>query len=66
MSQERSQQPPNSDAFRGNLLTNGEAVGPSRIASSSSVNGKRGIRRMRRGISNMMMTGNPIAAMRYR
>ena len=47
-------------------LTNGEAVGPSRIASSSLVNGKRGIRKIRRGTSNMIMTGNPIAAMRRR
>jgi len=46
-------------------LTNGEAVGPSRIASSSLVNGKRGIRKIRRGISNMIMIGNPIAAIRH-
>jgi hypothetical protein len=43
-------------------LTKGEAVGPSRIASSSSVKGMRGTRSVRRGISNMIITGNPIAA----
>jgi hypothetical protein len=43
-------------------LTNGEAVGPSRIANSSSVNGSRGIKKIRRGISSKIITGNPIAA----
>lgn len=43
-------------------LTNGEAVGASRMESSSLVNGNRGIRRALRGRSNIMMTGNPIAA----
>jgi hypothetical protein len=43
-------------------LTNGEAVGPSSIASSSLVKGRRGIISMRTGMSNIIITGNPIAA----
>jgi hypothetical protein len=43
-------------------LTKGDAVGPSRIASSSLVNGNLGTMKMRRGRRSMMTTGNPIAA----
>ncbi len=43
-------------------LTKGDAVGPSRIASSSLVNGNLGMMKVRRGRRSMMITGNPIAA----
>jgi hypothetical protein len=46
-------------------LTNGEAVGPSRIASSSGVKGRRGITYIRTGTSRKMTSGNPIAAVSY-
>lgn len=44
------------------VLTNGEAAGPSRIASSSRVNDILGITNVLRGSNSMMITGNPIAA----
>lgn len=43
-------------------LTNGDAAGPSRIASSSFVNGNRGIRCVRTGSRSIIITGNPMAA----
>ena len=43
-------------------LTNGDAVGPSSIASSSIVKGIRGMRYIRTGIKSMIITGKPIAA----
>ena len=46
----------------GIALTKGDAVGPSRMASSSSVNGSRGTRYVLSGTSSRIMTGNPIAA----
>ena len=45
-----------------NELTNGDAAGPSRTASSSSVNGSFGMIIERKGMSSEMTTGNPIAA----
>ena len=47
---------------RGKGLTKGDAVGPSRMASSSSVKGSRGTTSTRSGTRAMMMSGNPIAA----
>jgi hypothetical protein len=44
------------------LLTKADAVGPSRISNSSFVKDMRGIKSVRIGKSNMMRTGNPIAA----
>lgn len=49
----------------GTLLTNGDAVGPSKIATSSEENGMRGIMNTRMGIKSMIMTGNPMAAINY-
>ena len=46
------------------ILTKGDAVGPSRIASSSSVNGSRGMTTARNGMRSIMMMGNPMAAVR--
>lgn len=45
-----------------NKLTKGDAVGPSRIANSSSVNGSFGMIIVRKGMSSEMTIGNPIAA----
>ena len=45
-----------------NKLTKGDAVGPSRVANSSPVNGSFGMIIARRGMSNEMTIGNPIAA----
>ena len=50
------------DMEDGIALTKGDAVGPSRMASSSSVNGSRGTRYVLSGTSSRIMTGNPIAA----
>ena len=44
--------------------TNGEAVGPSRIANSSSVKGSRGTKYVRTGTKSMITRGKPIAAIR--
>ena len=49
-------------SWNGKKLTNDDAVGPSRIASSSLVNGRRGMTKIRRGMSNIIITGNPMAA----
>ena len=43
-------------------LTKGDAVGLSRMPNSSAENGKRETTRVRSGINNRMMTGNPTAA----
>ena len=43
-------------------LTKGDAVGRSRMPSSSGENGIRGMTNVRNGINNRMMTGNPTAA----
>ena len=43
-------------------LTNGDAVGPSRTASSSSVKESLGMIIERKGMSSEMTIGNPIAA----
>jgi len=43
-------------------LTKGDAVGPSRIANSSSVNGSLGMIIVRNGMSSEMTIGNPMAA----
>lgn len=45
-------------------LTNGEAVGPSKMLSSSIENGNRGTMTVLRGTINKITTGNPIAAIR--
>jgi len=44
-------------------IVNGDAVGESRIASSSTVKGSRGMTTVRRGTINRIITGNPIEAM---
>ena len=46
-------------------LTKGDAVGPSRIASSSFVNGCLGITRVRSGRRSKMTIGKPIAAIHF-
>ena len=43
-------------------LTKGDAVGPSRTANSSSVNGSLGMIIVRKGMSNNITIGKPIAA----
>lgn len=43
-------------------LTKGDAVGPSRTANSSSVNGSLGMTIVRKGMSSEITIGNPIAA----
>ena len=43
-------------------LTNGDAVGPSSMASSSAVNGSHGIRTVLIGTRSKMTTGKPMAA----
>jgi hypothetical protein len=43
-------------------LTKADAVGLSRMPISSAENGKRGITSVRSGTNNMMMMGNPTAA----
>jgi hypothetical protein len=58
----RYNQPPQHVNEARRALTNGEAVGPSRIASSSGVKGRRGIMYIRTGTSRKMTSGNPIAA----
>ena len=48
------------------MLTNGDAVGLSNMASSSSVNGSSGMTEVRSGMSSKMITGKPMAAVVYR
>ena len=50
----------------GKILTKDEAVGLSRIASSSCVKGNKGMILVRSGTSNKMIIGNPMDAREMR